>query len=131
MAEEKKKASNQPKSPLVLVREFGGKAKLLEAVQAFTTEELWVGRTNKDRGGKKSLARVSNAKLLRLHKIFTDVKKQFGTRDKLIAGILETEKRTKDEGYKARLAEYPVPRLWDQYKSAQKRAKAAGAAEKK
>ncbi|MBK6513838.1 MAG: hypothetical protein IPM79_29425 [Polyangiaceae bacterium] len=124
-----KKTPSTRKSPLQLVQDFGGKAKLLEAVEAFTTEELWVGRTSKDRGGKKSLARVSNAKLLRLHAIFGEVKKAFGTRDKLIGSILELENRTKDEGYKKRLGEHPVPRLYDHYKSAKKRAGAT--AEKK
>lgn len=126
----KKPAPPQKKSPLQLVKDFGGKAKLLEAVEKFTTEELWVGRTNKDRGGKKTLARVSNAKLLRLQKVFTEVKEKFGTRDKLIGSILELEKRMKDEGYKSRLAAFPVPRLWDHYKSAEKRSRAAAAAEK-
>jgi len=57
------------------------------------------------------------------------VKEKFGTRAKLIDGIVELENRTKDEGYKARLGAYPVPRLYDLYKSASKR-KNAGAAAK-
>jgi hypothetical protein len=113
------------KSPLDLVKDFGGKAKLVEAVKAFTTEDLWVGRTSADRGGKKTLARVSNAKLLKLHQTFAAVKKEFGSREKLIAQILELEGRAKDEGYKKHLGEHPVPRLYDHYKSAKKRAKAA------
>lgn len=118
-------------SPLNKVKaKFESKSKLVEAVTAFTSEDLWVGRTNKDRGGKKGLAHVSNAKLLRLHTIFSAVKEQFGTREKLIASILEIEKRTKDEGYKSRLSAFPVPRLFDHYKSAQKRAKAAERASK-
>ncbi|MBL8742552.1 MAG: hypothetical protein JNK04_15700 [Myxococcales bacterium] len=106
---------------------FGDKAKLVEAVTKLTGEDLWLGRTNKDRGGDKGLDHVSNAKLLRLHAVFSAVKEKFGTRDKLIAAILETEKRTKDEGYKSRLSAYPVPRLYDHYKAAEKRAKAAAA----
>ncbi|MFO0553395.1 MAG: hypothetical protein U0271_33735 [Polyangiaceae bacterium] len=118
----------QKNSPLALTKtKFGSKAKLVEAVKAFTTEDLWVGRTNADRGGDKGLARVSNAKLLRLHAIFTEVKEKFGTREKLISTVLELEGRAKDEGYKKRLAEYPVPRLYDHYKSAAKRAKRAAA----
>src|SRR5947209_6422620 len=103
------------KTPLSNVKEaFGDKAKLVAAVEKLCTPDLWVSRTNKDKG----LAHVSNAKLLRLHATFTAVKEKFGTRDKLIESILEVEKRTTDEGYKSALAQHPVPRLWDHYKSA-------------
>ncbi|MCL2448708.1 MAG: hypothetical protein FWD17_07170 [Polyangiaceae bacterium] len=106
-------------SPLAAVKEkFGDKAKLVEAVQTFVNDDLWVSRTSKDKG----LDHVSNAKLLRLHAIFTEVKQKFGTRDKLIDAILEIEKRSKDAGYRQRLAAWPVPRLYDTYKSAAKRA---------
>ena len=37
--------------------------------------------------------------------------------------IAEVAKRTKDEGYKTRLGAYPVPRLWDMFQSATKRAR--------
>lgn len=110
------------KSPLQIVKEkFGDKAQLVEAVKAFTTEDLWVGHLNQDKG----LERVSNAKLLRLHAVFSTVKNEFGTRQKLIDAILDLEKRTKDEGLKKKLSAYPVPRLYDTYKSAKKRAAAA------
>lgn len=127
-AEKKAAPKGAKASPLAAMKEkFGEKAKLVEAVTKFTSEDLWVGRTNKDRGGDKGLDHVSNAKLLRLHAIFSAVKEKFGTRDKLIAAILDTEKRTKDEGYKSRLSAYPVPRLWDHFKSAEKRSKAKAA----
>src|SRR6185437_11615587 len=106
------------KSPLSLVREkFGDKEKLVAAVEQFTNDELWVSRTNQNKG----LAHVSNAKLLRLHDTFSAVKEKFGTRAKLVEAILEIEKRTKDEGFRQRLSEFPVPRLWDMYKSSSKR----------
>jgi len=118
------------KSPLATVKEkFGDKAKLVEAVEKLTGEDMWVSRTNKDKG----LAHVSNAKLLRLHATFSEVKEKFGTREKLIAAILELTKRGRDEGYKSLLSRYPVPRLYDLYKSTAKRnapAKAAGPAAK-
>jgi hypothetical protein len=114
------------KSPLSALKEtFGDKAKLVAELEKFTKDdELWVSRVNANKG----LAHVSNAKLLRLHKTFTAVKEKFGTRAKLIDAIADVEKRTKDEGYKTRLRAYPVPRLWDMYQSATKR---AGAAAKK
>jgi hypothetical protein len=118
------------KSPLTLMKDkFGDKAKLVAAVEKFTTDDLWVARTNKAKG----LAHVSNAKLLRLHATFSAVQEKFGTRAKLIDAILDVEKRAKDEGYKSRLSAFPVPRLWDLYKSASKRAgvKVQGDGEKK
>ncbi|HXX70314.1 MAG TPA: hypothetical protein VEK07_24250 [Polyangiaceae bacterium] len=106
------------KTPLALVQEkFGDKAKLVEAVEKLTGEDLWVSRTNKEKG----LAHVSNAKLLRLHSVFTEVKARFGTREKLIEAILELEKRGKDAGLRQKLGTWPVPRLFDAYRSAVKR----------
>lgn len=117
------------KSPLANLKEkFGDKAKLVAELEKFTkSDDLWVGRLNENKG----LAHVSNAKLLRLHATFTAVKEKFGTRAKLIDAIAEIEKRTKDEGYKTRLGNYPVPRLWDMYQSASKRQAAATKAPKK
>jgi hypothetical protein len=108
------------KSPAAIVKQqFGDKAKLVAALGPFTTsEDLWVGRLNENKG----LERVSNAKLLRLHGVLTAVKEKFGTRAKLIDAICEVEKRTKDDGFKKRLSAYPVPRLFDAYRSAAKRA---------
>ena len=115
------------KAPLAAVKEkFGDKAKLVEAVQKFVNDDLWVSRTNKDKG----LDHVSNAKLLRLHGVFTEVKQKFGSREKLIDAILELEKRSKDAGYRQRLLAWPVPRLYDAYKSAAKRNAPAAPADK-
>lgn len=110
-------------TPLAAVKDkFGEKSKLVAELEKFTKDEdLWVSRTNKDKG----LAHVSNAKLLKLHRTFSEVKEKFGTRAKLIDAILEVQKRTKDEGYKARLTAFPVPRLYDLYKSASKATSAA------
>ncbi len=113
------------KSPLALVKDkFGDKAKLVEAVEKFTSDDLWVARTNKDKG----LAHVSNAKLLRLHALFTEVKEKFGTREKLVEAVLGAQGRTKDTGLRQKLVTWPVPRLYDAYKSATKRAAGATAA---
>ncbi|MFO0661927.1 MAG: hypothetical protein U0165_19150 [Polyangiaceae bacterium] len=113
------------KSPLQIVKEkFGEKAKLVEAIKALATDDLWLNRTNSEKG----LEFVSNAKLLRLHAVFTAVKEKFGTRAKLIAAIAELENRAKDAGYIKRLGEFPVPRLFDAWKSADLRSKRAKAA---
>lgn len=112
------------KSPLTLAKEkFGDKAKLIAAVEALATDELWLKRTRKEEG----LEHVSNSKLLRLHATFSAVKDQFGSREKLVGAILDLEKRSKDDGYKTRLTAYPVPRLFDLYKSTKKRAAKAPA----
>jgi hypothetical protein len=107
------------KSPAALVKQqFGDKAKLVAALGPFTNDDLWLGRVNETKG----LARVSNAKLLRLFGVLSAVKEKFGTRAKLVDAICEIEKRVKDEGFKKRLLAYPVPRLYDAYRSAAKRA---------
>jgi len=107
------------KSPAAIVKEhFGDKAKLVAALGPFTSEDLWVPRVNETKG----LGRVPNAKLLRLFSVLTAVKEKFGTRLKLVDAICELEKRSKDEGYKKRLLDYPVPRLYDHYRSSARRA---------
>ena len=118
------------KSPLAIVKEkFGDKTKLVEAVKAFGTEELWLGRTSADNAGGagRGLQHVSNAKLIRLHAVFTAVKEKFGTRAKLVEEILAAQKRSKDGDLKKKLETYPVPRLFDLYKSVSKGVKAAEA----
>ncbi len=116
------------KSPLQIVKDrFGEKAKLVEELRKFTNEYLWVNRLNAEKG----LELVSNAKLLRLFDTFSTVKEKFGNRAKLIDAILEIEKRTKDEGYRARLDRFPVPRLFDMFRSASRRQARATKAEPK
>jgi len=107
------------KSPAAIVKEhFGDKAKLVAALGPFTNDDLWVPRVN----DKKGLGRVPNAKLLRLFDVLSAVKDKFGSRFKLVDAICEIEKRSKDEGYKKRLLEFPVPRLYDLYRSTARRA---------
>lgn len=113
------------KSPLQIVKEkFGEKAKLIEAVKAFMTEDLWVNRVNQAKG----LEHVSNTKLLKLFNTFTAVKSEFGSRAKLIDAILELQNASKDQGLRTKLGGYPVPRLYDLYKSSKKQAKSAAPA---
>jgi hypothetical protein len=104
-----------------MTERFQTKEKLVEAVTKLATGDLWLDRTNEDKG----LARISNAKLLRLHSILEDAKKRFGSRDKLVSAILELEKRVKDTGYKTRLAGFPLPRLVDLHDAAARRSKRA------
>ncbi|MDQ3032302.1 MAG: hypothetical protein M3Y87_07805 [Myxococcota bacterium] len=107
-------------SPLAQVKErFTDKDGLVAAVKDLAQGDLWIDRADEDKG----LGCVSNKKLLRLHEVLTQVKSEFGSRDKLIGAILETEKR-KDEGYKTRLERLSTPRLMDSLRAARKRAKA-------
>ncbi len=113
------------KSPLAIVKEkFGEKSKLVSALSELTKDDLWVDRVNET----KTLERVPNAKLLRLHRIFSEVKEKFGTRAKLIDAICEMEKRTRDAGFRKSLESHPVPRLYDVYRTAATRARRAAAA---
>lgn len=113
------------KSPLASVKErFESKEKLVAAVEKLATKDLWVDRVSSGKG----LAKVSNAKLLRLHTLLTQAKEGFGTRDKLVASIVELSKRTKDSGYAARVGEYPLPRLLDLHRTLSRSSKRAAAA---
>lgn len=108
------------KSPLAEVKErFGSKEKLVKELKGlFDKGELFEDRLSPEKG----LAHVSNAKLLKLHKVATEIKDRFNTREKLVEDLLRTMKRTKDEGLKSRFEKWGLPRLWDYYKSVTKRA---------
>jgi hypothetical protein len=105
---------------------FGDKAKLISAVQSLATDALWLDRVNPEKG----LGKVSNTKLIRLHAALSRAKEQFGSRDALIGAVLTLGKRGKDEGFKARLASFPVPRLLDLHDSLNKKPSASAAAPK-
>jgi hypothetical protein len=113
------------KTPVTQVNEqFGNKEKLVEAVQRLSSSELWLDRLNSVKG----LGKVSNSKLLRLHRTLSDAQQRFGSRDKLVSAILELQKRAKDAGYKSRLDGYPLPRLLDLHASISRRVGRAQAA---
>jgi hypothetical protein len=76
------------------------------------------GRPSQQSGGSSA----SPCQAAPLYSALTAVKEKFGTRAKLVDAICEIEKRAKDEGFKKRLLGYPVPRLFDAYRSAAKRA---------
>jgi hypothetical protein len=115
------------KPPVAQVKaQFDNKEKLVAAVKKLAEGELWLDRVSEVKG----LEKVSNAKLLRLHTVLSAIKKDFGSRAKLIDAILELEKRVKDTGYKTRLEGYPAPRLLDLHGAASRRAKRAAAAAK-
>jgi hypothetical protein len=118
--------SSASRAPLAQVESrFGGKEKLVSAVKSLASSSLWLDRLNADKG----LERVSNAKLLRLHAVLTRVQSEFGTRDKLVAALLDLQNRSQDEGLRARLETYPLPRLLDSLDVLKRRARRAAKAE--
>jgi hypothetical protein len=107
-------------SPLKAVKDrFGDKDKLVAAVKELATEDLWLPIVNEAKG----LERVSNAKLLRLHETLSRVKKDFGSRSKLIDSILTLGKRNKDVGLKGHLERLSTPRLVDMHSTAHRSSK--------
>jgi hypothetical protein len=110
------------KSPLSIVKErFTDKAGLVKALEQLTGDGLWIDRVNGDKG----LPRVSNKKLLHLHEVLSQVKKEFGSRDKLVDAIVKGRKREKDADYRAILATKSTPALYAIVRADQKRARAA------
>jgi len=110
------------KTPIQTVKErFSDKAGLIKAVQGLMGAELSIDRLSADKG----LDSVSNKKLLHLHDVFSQVKKDFGSREKLIKAIGEAAKRAKDSDFAKSLEGASTPRLLELYKAGKKRAAAA------
>ena len=101
------------KTPIAEVKErFGSKQDLVKELGTmFDKGKLFEDRLNPDKG----LDHVSNAKLLKLHKVATDVKERFTTRENLINDLVKMMKREKDDGLKERLESWGLPRLVDYY----------------
>jgi hypothetical protein len=109
-------------SPLQTVKDkFKDKAGLISAVKTLMTDELWTDRLNSDKG----LDSVSNAKLLRLHAVLSEVKAKYGTRAKLVDEIAKQAKRVKDGDFKESLGRLPTPRLLEIFRVGAKNAKRA------
>jgi len=107
------------KTPLAEIKErFGSKDKLVKELKAmFDKGDLFENRLNADKG----LLRVSNAKLLKLYDLGTEIKERFSTRAKMIEDLLKMMKREKDEQFRAKLEGWGLPKLWDYYKSVAKK----------
>ncbi len=109
-------------SPLAQVKSLAGSKKdLVEKVRALATDRFWVDRT----ASANALARLSNAKLLRLHAVLTDASKRFASRAEIIDAIAKAEGHAKDGDYKKSLEKHPLPRLMDMLQSAERRARRA------
>lgn len=102
---------------------FGSKQSLIDKVKSLTTDGLWIDRLNAD----KSWASVSNAKLLRVHDLLVAVKERFASRDEIVTAILNAEGRGKDKLYANHFSQWPLPRLMDALRAAERRARRSSA----
>jgi hypothetical protein len=109
-----------PRHPAGRVKEgHGGKealAKALAPLLATDSEDSDVVATR--------LKTASNAQLLRLKRVTDAVKQKWGSREALITALGNTEKKSKDKDYLAKLATFPLPKLYDLATSAERRARA-------
>ena len=107
------------KTPLQEVKEkFGSKEDLVKEIKKlFDKGDLFEDRLSPEKG----ISMISNAKLLKLHAVATEVKERFNTRANLIEDLLKTMGRVKDEGLKSRFEKWGLPRLWDYYQIVVKR----------
>jgi hypothetical protein len=93
------------------------KSELVDKVKALATDALWINRFSTEDGW----SRLTNRQLVRLHTILTDVGARFASRAELIGAIAAAEGHGKDNDYKVSLERHPLPRLWDQLQSAERR----------
>ncbi|MBP8812040.1 MAG: hypothetical protein KBG48_25970 [Kofleriaceae bacterium] len=115
------KAPKPATGPLAKVKAlYGGKDKLVDKLAGALVHDGADEGSIKDR-----LAKASNAQLLRLANVSEAVKKAYGSRDKLIDALAKALGKAKDKDYLAKLGGFPLPRLLDLAKSAERRAKKA------
>ncbi len=107
------------KTPLQQVTEqHGGKEKLVDKLLGLIER----GEEAKDEFRLRLLS-ASNAKLLRLFSVSTEIKEKFGSREKLVDAVLGLMNRGKDTDLREKLASYSPTRLIDLYRSWHKKAK--------
>ena len=95
-------------TPLHTVKEkFGSKAELVS--QLIGTINRAEGETDAELSDR--LMRVSNRKLLALHERESTLKSKFGTRDKLIAALVEKKLDRADADLQEKLGNYSTGRL--------------------
>ncbi len=97
------------------------KSELVEKVKALATDDLWINRFKHEDGWK----RLTNTQLVRLHGLLVTVAARFSSRAQIIDAIAASEGHGKDGDYKKSLERHPLPRLWDQLLSAERRARRA------
>lgn len=116
---EKTAAENKPRHPKGRVAE-GGRTK--EALAKTLASALARGDENSDTIATR-LKTASNRQLLRLEAAVATLKKDYGSRDKLVASI--AGKQSKDKHYTAKLEQLSLPNLLELAKSGERRVKAS------
>jgi hypothetical protein len=96
---------------------FSSKQDLIDKLKGLATGDLWTDRLNSAR----SWTGLSNQKLLRLHAILSEVKEKYGSREKLIDALVAAMGRATDKDFRTHFALWPLPRLLDAVRSAEKR----------
>ncbi len=105
--------------PLQQVKDqHGGKEKLVDKLLGLVDR----GEESKD-DLRSRLLSASNAKLLRLFAVSTEMKEKFGSKEKLVDALLGLLNRVKDSDYREKLLTLSPTRLLDIYRSRQKKAK--------
>ncbi len=100
-------------SPLQQVTEkHGGKEKLVDKLLGLVDR----GEESKD-DLRTRLLSASNAKLLRLFAVTTEMKEKFGSKEKLVDALLGLMNRVKDGDYREKLLSLAPTRLLDLYRS--------------
>lgn len=108
--------------PLARVKqEFGGKDKLVDKIVSL----IDAGDESKD-DLRKRLLGAANGKLIKLHTVASEVKKE-GGHDKLVAATAASLNRSKDKDYVEKLSTFSDARLLDIKKAADVRAKRVAA----
>jgi hypothetical protein len=99
---------------------YGTKDKLVEKIAGSLATD------GEDEGALKDrLLKASNAQLLKLAAVAEQVKKTYGSRDKLVDALVKALNRAKDQPFVAKLGTFSLPRLYDLARAAERRAKAA------
>jgi hypothetical protein len=111
------------KSPLQQVKDrFGTKEALIKELKGLVDKtDLFIQKFSEQKG----LERISNLKLLRLHRLAKEVQEKFGTRQKLIDALVELDGRVKDADYRKRFEKHTIGRLYDVYRATERRVKGA------
>jgi hypothetical protein len=107
-----------------LKRLHGTKEKLVSTLVGMLGEQ---GEGEDAESLKTRLLTASNKQLLHLADVVAEVKKRYGSRDKLIAAIGTAVGQAKDKDYLGKLGSFSLPKLLDLAKAAERRVKRAKA----